>query len=105
MIWSVHVHSELSSWIKNVFWIFFTDCVNPESDIQQTDSNDVDGADDDDDDWNLFRLLRSFSLPNLSITPLEDLYATVPLEITKPLPVEDVHPIVTFEDEESEDQV
>jgi hypothetical protein len=49
--------------------------------------------------------LRSFSLPNLSITPLEDLYATVPLEITEPLPEEDVHPIVTFEDEESEDQV
>jgi hypothetical protein len=49
--------------------------------------------------------LRSFSLPNLSVTPLEDLYATLPLEITKPLPEEDVHPIVTFEDEESEDQV
>ncbi len=105
-LWSVqvHLHSKLSSWITKYFVYFFTDCVNPESDIQQTDSNDVDGADDD-DDWNLFRLLRSFSLPNLSITPLEDLYATVPLEITEPLPEEDVHPIVTFEDEESEDQV
>jgi hypothetical protein len=89
---------------KIYFEFFFTDCVNPESDIHQTDSNDADGADDD-DDWNLFRLLRSFSLPNLSITPLEDLYATGPLEITKPLPEEEVHPIVTFEDEESEDQV
>jgi hypothetical protein len=63
---------------------------------------------EEEEDWNLFKLLRSYSLPNISNTPLESLFATISSEITQPRQSEnepdDVHPVVTFEDEDSEDQ-
>jgi len=61
-------------------------------------------TDPDEEDWNLFKLLRSYSLPNLYTTPVENLFATSPDEVTEPS-IEEVRPIVTFEDEENEDQV
>jgi hypothetical protein len=61
-------------------------------------------TDPDEEEWNLFKLLRSYSLPNLYTTPLENLIATSPIEVTEP-PIEEARPVVTFEDEENEDQV
>lgn len=74
-----------------------------------THKNDDVVVDDDEEDWNLFKLLRSYSLPNLSNTPLETLFATIPIELAQPhhqqdLDLDEVHPVVTFEDEDSEDQ-
>ena len=58
-------------------------------------------TDPDEEDWNLFKLLRSYSLPNLYTTPVENLFATSPIEVTEPS-IEEARPIVTFEDEENE---
>ena len=62
------------------------------------------------EEWNLFTLLRSYSLPNISNTPLENLFGTISSEVTQPPEAEDdepdvVVPVVTFEDEDNDDQI
>lgn len=67
----------------------------------------------EDDAWSIFRLLRSYSLPNLGITPLENLYMNIPLE--KPGEnlnfaenddeEDDIERVVTIEGEETEDPI
>jgi len=66
---------------------------------------------DEDDGWAIFRLLRSYSLPNLGRTPIENLYMNIPL--TKPVEEiqnevkceEEVERVVTLEGEETEDPI
>ena len=79
---------------KNLFVI--SDEPNQENEAENNASDVVE------EELNLFRLLRSYSLPNLFTTPLENLYATISDKFTQPTVSE---PVVTFEDEECEDPI
>ncbi len=95
----------IGSWVLTFCqpWNFFLADVSILKEVNENqDCNAV--TDPDEEDWNLFKLLRSYSLPNLYTTPVENLFATSPDEVTEPS-IEEVRPIVTFEDEENEDQV